>query len=44
MGRGRDMLVVDFSEICETYKTVDITKRNVLNPLLRNVVKRADTL
>ena len=36
-----DMLVFDFSEICETYKTVDITKRNVLNPLLRNVVKRA---
>ena len=39
-----DMLVFDFSEICETYKIVDITKRNVLNPLLRNVVKPADTL
>ena len=28
-----DMLVFDFSEICETYKTLDITKRNVLKIL-----------
>ena len=27
------MLVFDFSEICETYKTLDITKRNVLKIL-----------
>ena len=28
-----DMLVFDFSEICEIYKTPDITKRNVLKIL-----------
>ena len=27
------MLVFDFSEICETYKTLDITRRNVLKIL-----------
>ena len=28
-----DMLVFDFSKICETYKTLDITKRSVLKIL-----------
>ena len=28
-----DMLVIDFSEICEIYKTLDITKQNVLKIL-----------
>ena len=27
------MLVFDFSDICETYKILDITKRNVLKIL-----------
>ena len=28
-----DMLVFDFSKICETYKTLDIAKRSVLKIL-----------